>query len=105
MNDKFMLRNAAHASGIGPVLCYDSGRNCLRIGSRKSYRLWRPLQDDGDLFRLAAYMQYRIEYVTIDLPEDGYGVTKSRVDMDATRRRVVAAAADYGYFMKFGVKP
>lgn len=104
MTDKPMLLNAAHASGIGPVLCYESGRNCLRVGDRKSYRLWRPLQDDGDLFRLAAYMQHRIEYVTIDLPEDGDGVTKSFVDMDATRRKVVSAAADYGHFMRFGVK-
>lgn len=105
MTDKSMLIDAAHAAGIGPVLCYESARNCLRIGDRESYVLWRPLQDDGDLFRLAASIQHQIEYVTFEIPEDRDGVTKSGVDMGATRRKVVAASASYGNFMRFGVKP
>lgn len=53
MSDQQLLELAAKAAGIGPVLCYESARNCLRIGPRASYRLWSPLEDSGAALKLA----------------------------------------------------
>jgi len=61
LTDRELLELAAKAAGIGPVLCYESARNCLRIGGRDSYRLWRPLQDDGDAFKLLIDLNLEVE--------------------------------------------
>ena len=55
-----LLELAAKAAGIGPVLCYESARNCLRIGNRESYTLWRPLTDDGDNRRLQVALELEL---------------------------------------------
>lgn len=60
MSDKELLELAAKAAGIGPVLCYETRRNCLRIGTRDKYELWRPLTDDGDALRLAVELNIDI---------------------------------------------
>jgi len=53
MSDQALLELAAKAAGIGPVLCYESARNLLRIGPRSGYRLWCPLDDSESALRLA----------------------------------------------------
>lgn len=53
MSDQQLLELAAKAAGIGPVLCYESARNCLRIGPRANYRLWNPLDDSVASLKLA----------------------------------------------------
>ena len=103
MKDRTLLELAAQAAGIGPVLCYESHRNCLRIGNRERYRLWRPLIDDGDDLRLANKLRLVLghqpqgEAVTVSWSgqfagqkvEEFYGE-----DPDAaTRRAIVRAAA------------
>lgn len=57
MIDSELLKFAAKAAGIEPVYCYESRRNCLRIGDKKSYSIWSPLTDDGDAFRLAVALE------------------------------------------------
>lgn len=99
MNDRELLEMAAKAAGIGPKLCYESARNCLRIGDRKSYWLWSPLSDDGDALRLAVeiylfdgslfelFKQFRLEEVRKD---------SSRTDFEISRRAIVRVAAEIG---------
>lgn len=65
MTDQQLLELAAKAAGIGPVLCYEAARNCLRIGDRKSYTIWRPKQDDGDSFRLACALRIGIDHSNV----------------------------------------
>ena len=65
ISDQQLLELAANAAGIGPVLCYEAARNCLRIGDRKSYNLWRPKQDDGDSFRLACALHIGIDHSNV----------------------------------------
>lgn len=102
MTDQQLLELAAKAAGIGQVLCYESARNCLRIGDRKSYSLWRPLQDDGDAMRLAAY-----QHMLVDLSRFGVavehtdGVEPCREPEDY-RRAIVRAAAEIGKAMQEG---
>ncbi len=68
MSDQKLLELAAKTAGMGPVLCYESARNCLRIGIRSKYRLWRPLTDEGDALSLASYLEIPTGF------HDGFGV-------------------------------
>lgn len=102
MSDQQMLELAAKAAGIGPVLCYESARNCLRIGDRKSYSLWRPLQDDGDALRLAVNQGMRCDfgrYGVLVEHTDGAGPCSEPEDY---RRAIVRAAAEIGKSMQEG---
>lgn len=58
--DHHLLEFAAIAAGIGPVLCYEKRRNCLRIGDRESYSLWRPLTHAGDAMALQEKLQLAV---------------------------------------------
>lgn len=98
MNDQKLLERAARAAGIGPILCYESSRNCLRIGDRKQYRLWRPLDDDGDALRLATATGQAVftglpheapTYAISDHSKEDFGMDKDA----AVRRAIVRAAA------------
>ena len=99
MSDQQILELAAKAAGISPVLCFESARNCLRIGNRESYRLWRPLDDDGDALRLAIKLGICIVFME---DHDSVGAEHSRhgvmiieaMDDFGTRRAIVRAAAD-----------
>ena len=106
MSDRELLELAAKAAGIGPVLCYETRRNCLRIGYRDSYTLWRPLIDDADAFRLAVVTNQEIliaaplSYARIALLEGASapiveGHSRSNA-YTATRRCIVRAAAEIG---------
>lgn len=99
MTDQQILELAAKAAEISPVLCFESARNCLRIGDRESYRLWRPLDDDGDALRLAIKLGICIVFME---DHDSVGAEHSRhgvmiieaMDDFGTRRAIVRAAAD-----------
>ncbi|XCY72551.1 hypothetical protein QLG25_18240 [Pseudomonas sp. CBR-F] len=99
MNDQTLLEKAAYAAGISPVLCYETARNCLRVGDREHYRLWRPLDDDGDALRLAIKLGICIVFME---DHDSVGAEHSRhgvmiieaMDDFGTRRAIVRAAAD-----------
>lgn len=99
MSDQQILELAAKAACIGPVLCFESARNCLRIGDRESYRLWRPLDDDGDALRLAIKLGICINFIE---DHDSVGAEHSlhgvmiieAMDDFGTRRAIVRAAAD-----------
>lgn len=108
MNDKELLELAAKAAGIGSVLCYEGVRNCLRVGDRKSYKLWSPLTDDGDALMLAAKLELDVE-VFRGFGEvwcsDVYALHSARVDMTNDRaadyrRAITICAAEIGKDMQ-----
>jgi hypothetical protein len=101
MTDRELLELAAKAAGQTPVLCYESKRNCLRIGGRDRYRLWRPLEDDGDALRLAVKLRLEITWwkqgVRVEPAHGRESVTSfGDVPYAATRRAIVRAAAEIG---------
>lgn len=107
MSDQQLLERAARAAGIGPILCYESSRNCLRIGDRKQYRLWRPLDDDGDALRLAVQLDLLIYSYSAEQKcvakwfAEGFAVeywhwNQSQGQSAAMRRAIVRAAAEIG---------
>jgi hypothetical protein len=105
VDDKKLLEMAASAAGIGPVLCYEARRKCLRIGTRNQYYLWRPFTADGDAFRLAVLFKLNIEQNQASETEESWvcasGIGGSVIEdfrsessrADATRRAIVGAAA------------
>lgn len=101
MSDQKLLELAAKAAGIAPVLCFESARNCLRIGDRESYRLWRPLDDDGDALRLAVKLGVCIVFMedhdSVGAEHSAHGVMIiEAMDEYGTRRAIVRAAAEIG---------
>lgn len=104
MTDRELLELAAKAVGVAPVLCYESARNCLRIGDRKGYALWRPITDDGDALRLAVktgepfVVRSRCVTTMGGLKED-FDPAVSGDDLRATRLAIVRAAAAIGEAM------
>lgn len=94
MSDQIMLLNAAKSAGIGPVLCYESSRNCLRIGSRESYTRWRPLTHSDDALALAVSIpSLDIKWVI----QEAWQAHKDKVARLAyVRRKIVAVAAEIG---------
>jgi len=107
-SDRELLELAAKAAGIAPVLCYESNRNCLRIGNRKSYTLWRPLTDDGDALRLAVKLNIRLVHFKDTIvpsravawesgpAQCGLWEPEGSDPPAATRRAIVHAAAEIG---------
>ncbi|MCY1376382.1 hypothetical protein D9M69_638690 [compost metagenome] len=101
--DRELLELAAKAAGIGPVLCYETSRNCLRIGDRKSYRLWRPLTFGGDTLQLAGKMKFTLDFEngTVwgagDLDMTALGKTSDK--QPCMKRAIVRAAAEIGRSM------
>lgn len=96
MTDKELLELAARAAGV--TLRYNS------IGTQDARYAWKPLEDDGEAFRLAVKMGFRI-IVDYDLSRShaycdasGRWVTSPHNDnpVDATRRAVVGLAAEIG---------
>jgi hypothetical protein len=106
VNDRELLEMAAKAAGIGPKLCYESARNCLRIGDRKSYWLWSPLNDDGDALRLAVSLGIPIYGREIGCTAGGdEGQFFDEADFGgdiyaATRYAITSEAAEIGRGMK-----
>ena len=103
-----LLRLAAQAANVGPVLCYESQRNCLRVGSRDSYRLWRPLTCSNDNLLLMAQlgMSVSIEGRTAKaaIVSGGHEASFTSSDpVSALRQAVLLAAAKQGYKSLQGV--
>ncbi|QAY85367.1 hypothetical protein CUN61_15810 [Pseudomonas arsenicoxydans] len=111
MSDQLLLELAAKAAGIGPVLCYEARRRCLRIGNRSQYYLWRPLTTDGDAFRLSISSRMDVEQNRNSETEESWvcasGFGHSAMEefrsegsrADATRRAIVRTAAKIGRSM------
>lgn len=103
MRDKELLELAAKAAGIGPVLCYEAKRNLLRIGDRKCYRLWRPLNNYEDAFRLAISLGATVytSIVTVHIWADDVNEVSATGEPSNERgqevcRAIVCAAAAVG---------
>ncbi|WP_110946482.1 hypothetical protein [Pseudomonas bohemica] len=97
MSDQIMLCNAAKSAGIGPVLCYESSRNCLRIGARDSYTRWRPLTHSDDALALAvANPAIDLKFV-IQEAWQAHDDQPSRLAY--VRRKIVHVAAEVGRTM------
>lgn len=106
MGDRELLELAAKAVGIGPVLCYEAARNCLRIGPRSNYRLWNPLGDDGAALSIARNLGICIEFIpecdTVQVHQEReftgepYNVHVAALGDIETRRVIVQAAAEIG---------
>lgn len=112
MTDQELLELAAKAAGVGPILCYESTRNCLRIGSRFSYKLWRPLTDAENAFMLAVAVRADVtrlnQCVHVAGIGSGYGLQGASIYFDdsslqgratAERRAYVELAAKIGATM------
>jgi hypothetical protein len=112
MNDRELLDLAAKAAGIQPVYCYESRRNCLLVGDKKSYVIWKPLTDDGDALRLAVKLNLDLwncdnyKYIASGVvPNDNlfdallHNEKKGKDAYAATRRAIVRAAAEIGRSM------
>jgi len=99
-----MLELAARAAGIGPVLCYETRRNCLRIGTREKYVLWQPCTDDGDALRLAVKLGLGISIPLVNKRTDVVSFSGPLLSIieahgdpyAATRLAIVRAAAEIG---------
>lgn len=121
MSDRELLEYAAKAAVVGEIVCYERNRNCLRIGDRSSYRLWRPLTDDGDALRLAVKLGIYVKHFPAledDAMEYPGFVEAWRLDesdpivteylnqreqnerLEATRHVIVRAAAEIGKAIK-----
>ncbi len=97
MSDQIMLVNAAKFAGIGPVLCYESSRNCLRIGTRDSYTRWRPLTHSDDALALAvAVPSIDIKWVVQEAWQ-AHDDQPSRLAY--VRRKIVTVVAEMGRAM------
>lgn len=93
-SDHHLLEFAALAIGLGPVLCYEKRRNCLRIGDRESYTLWRPLTHAKD----AVALQEKLRLVVAPVMPSGWQAFKPFADrrsetQASVLRAIVAAAA------------
>lgn len=112
MTDQELLELAAKAAGIGPILCYESARNCLRIGDRDSYKLWRPLADAEDAFMLGVAVRADVtrlhHCVHVAAIGSGFGLQGASIYFDdsslqgraqAERRAYVELAAKIGATM------
>lgn len=109
MNDRELLELAAKAAGLGEVW-YLEGSDTPYVGPRYTggaveYRVWKPLEDDGDALRLAVKLRLLLdtEY------NDGVGAGGNSLEeiwephetnpYAATRRAIVRAAAEIGRSM------
>lgn len=98
MNDMELLKLSAKAAGL--VGTYrrneygDEGMDCP--DGSGGFHSWNPLTDDGDALRLSAKLLHNIEYVTDERPSGEIGVMRRTVNMPATRRAIVLAAAEIG---------
>lgn len=106
MSDQVILELAARAAGIGPVLCYEAARNCLRIGPRAHYRLWNPLDDDSASIKLAMQLGICIQFIpecdTVQVYQEReftaepFNVHVGALGDIELRRCIVLAAAEIG---------
>lgn len=107
MEDRELLERAAAAAGIKlqwPV-AWGGKMSLFDISDEENHKLWNPLSDDGDAFRLAVKMSFQVlivqgpdgditwvrapEELDIEGPSERHGTDACA----ATRRAIVRAAA------------
>lgn len=94
MSDQIMLIKAARAAGVGPVLCYETARNCLKIGTRESSTRWRPLTHSDDALALAvAIPSLDLKWI---IAEAWQAYTDQPSRLAYVRRKIVDIAAEFG---------
>ena len=101
MTDRELLEFAAKAAGIEWVDGHENAGLRNRDG-----RVWNPLTDDGDAFRLAVKLRLEPRFLDLDHPAGPPRVTFHNVAglvelagndlLAATRRAIVRAAAEIG---------
>lgn len=111
--DKDELINAANYIKLGPILCYESGRNRLRIGTRDKYVLWDPYGNNDHAMKLLAasrhYVRIDDDCVNVGYPGiSGYvSWLTAKIENDtveALRRAIVGAAAK-AFACSYGESP
>ena len=112
MTDQELLERAARAAGIEVELYTGDGPFNGKLRRRvipeppepgSKWKVWNPLDDDGDAFRLAQRLSLNVAF------KDGYGGGASQAEneiecievdklipLSATRRAIVRAAAALG---------
>lgn len=93
MSDRELLELAAKAAG------YEVDEDCDRVDIRENWGApvrWRPLEDDGDAFRLAVRIQPHKLFDFITFAEPAEMGEEAFAEM---RRAVVCAAAEIGRAM------
>ena len=106
MTDKELLELAAKAAGlISPRYVENTswGTGISHGTGDEVYRVWNPLNDDGDALRLAVKLGFIVDthgmYTGVSMPFGGYLADKEPHGSDpyaATRRAIVRAAAVIG---------
>lgn len=107
-SDRELLELAARACGKGPIISND-GRMVI-LGPNSMQRMWAPLHNDGDAFRLALDLHMsltsniiRYEAGTIRLTLSKIFIrecTLTQAEDVAARRAIVRAAAEIGKSME-----
>jgi hypothetical protein len=114
MTDRELLELAAKAAGIEIDHWRDHPMINICEYDRGEYRMWNPLTDDGDAFRLAVKLgiawsddyRYpdgeRVAVISCAFGDTLYGdsVLMGNDPLAATRRAIVRAAAEIGRKMK-----
>jgi hypothetical protein len=111
MNDREMLELAAKSAGIeidkSPYNGGGLGNTGFDVAGNAvldwhNNETWNPLTDDGDVFRLDCYCREHFGGGYIDdmnMYREKY-IKEGMIFIDATRRAIVRAAAEFGRNMK-----
>lgn len=117
MNDREMLELAAKAAGIvfsfrqGVPCRYEQPKTSKTSFSALGWKMWNPLEDDGEVFRLAVKLGISIRYgycmddapvvfVKDEFMEEELMFENFPDSRKATRRAIVRAAAEIGKGMR-----
>jgi hypothetical protein len=95
LSDREILTFAAIIMGYTEILCYDRTRNSLRIGNRKKYTIWDPLNKDDHAFRLLVALWKYKESIGKSTTLIWTSFDKKDLCKD-TRRTITTLAAHYG---------
>lgn len=60
--DRDLLERAARAAGLTSVIVYDEGDGAGVYCKTGKHTYWRPLQDEGDRYRLAKHLGISIDF-------------------------------------------
>ena len=97
-DDKRLLELAARAAGMPIHVWGQKGQELVAdMSNPAGHKLWNPLTDDGDAFRLAVKLRISVEQMAMEViayPADGTCAIEPNDDRyAATRRAIVRAAA------------
>ena len=110
MTDRELLELAAKAAGYGEVWSLADYPDVIYVGPRYKrgqpvlYRVWDPLNDDGDAFRLAVTLGLVVDCSRPSAGEpykhQARWLDELMGNEELTRRAIVLAAAEIGKDMK-----